>query len=215
MTTFHCAAILFDLDGVLVDSTGSVDRQWRIWARERGIDEEKVIAIAHGVRALEVIRTVAPNLDAEAEVSKLENREAADHDGVVVMPGAIDLVRSIPADQWGVVTSGRHRLARSRLELAGVPTPKVMIAADNVDHGKPHPEPYLKGAEALGVDPKQCLVIEDAPAGIRAAHAGGMKVIGLTSTYQASALREADAIVQKLTQLKLVSAAGKLTVNLE
>lgn len=215
MTTFHCAAILFDLDGVLVDSTGSVDRQWRIWARERRIDEEKVIAIAHGVRALEVIRTVAPHLDAEAEVSKLENREAADHDGVVVMPGAIDLVRSIPADQWGVVTSGRHRLASSRLELAGVPVPKVMIAADNVDHGKPHPEPYLKGAEALGVDPKQCLVIEDAPAGIRAAHAGGMKVIGLTSTYQASALREADAIVQKLAQIKLVSAAGKLTVNLE
>ena len=101
MTTFYCAAILFDLDGVLVDSTGSVDRQWRIWARERGIDEEKVIAIAHGVRALEVIRTVAPHLDAEAEVSKLENREAADHDGVVVMPGAIDLVRSIPADSVG------------------------------------------------------------------------------------------------------------------
>ena len=90
-----------------------------------------------------------------------------------------------------------------------------MIAADNVDHGKPHPEPYLKGAEALGVDPKQCLVIEDAPAGIRAAHAGGMKVIGLTSTYQASALREADAIVQKLAQIKLVSAGGRLTVNLE
>jgi mannitol-1-/sugar-/sorbitol-6-phosphatase len=215
MTIFHCAAILFDLDGVLVDSTGSVDRQWRIWARERGIDEEKVIAIAHGVRALEVIRTVAPDLDAEAEVSKLENREAADHDGVVVMPGAIDLVRSIPADQWGVVTSGRHRLAMSRLELAGIPTPKVMIAADNVDHGKPHPEPYLKGAATLGVDPKQCLVIEDAPAGIRAAHAGGMKVIGLTSTYQASVLRDADAIVQKLAQIKLVSAAGKLTVNLD
>jgi len=215
MTTFHCAAILFDLDGVLVDSTGSVDRQWRIWARERGIDEEKVIAIAHGVRALEVIRTIAPHLDAEAEVGKLENREAADHDGVVVMPGAIDLVRSIPADQWGVVTSGRYRLASSRLELAGVPTPRVMIAADNVDHGKPHPEPYLKGAAALDVDPKQCLVIEDAPAGIRAAHAGGMKVIGLTSTYQASALREADAIVQKLAQIKLVSAASKLTVSLE
>ena len=93
MTTFRCAAILFDLDGVLVDSTRSVERQWRIWAREQGIDEEKVMAIAHGVRAVEVIRTIAPHLDAEAEVVKLEALEAADHDGVAVMPGAIALVR--------------------------------------------------------------------------------------------------------------------------
>ncbi len=88
MTTFRCSAILFDLDGVLVDSTRSVERQWRIWSRERGVDEEKVVAIAHGVRALEVIRTVAPHMDAEAEVAKLESLEAADHDGVAVMPGA-------------------------------------------------------------------------------------------------------------------------------
>jgi sugar-phosphatase len=216
MTTFHCAAILFDLDGVLVDSTGSVDRQWRIWARERGIDEEKVIAIAHGVRAVEVIRAVAPHLDAEAEVSKLENREAADHDGVVVMPGAIDLVRSIPADRWGVVTSGRHQLASARLQLAGIPLPKIMVAADNVANGKPHPEPYLKGAEALGVDPKECLVIEDAPAGIRAAHAGGMKVIGLTSTYQAPALKEADMVVRKLEQISVTLEENrKLSVSID
>jgi mannitol-1-/sugar-/sorbitol-6-phosphatase len=203
MTTFRCSAILFDLDGVLVDSTRSVERQWRIWAREQGIDEEKVMAVAHGVRAIEVIRTVAPHFDAEAEVRKLESREAADHDGVTVMPGAADLVRSIPDGRWGVVTSGTRHLATARLRLAGIPVPKVMVAADDVTRGKPHPEPYLKGAELLGENPAECLVIEDAPAGIRSAHAGGMKVIALTSTYRAPALSEADEVVQKLEQIRI------------
>jgi mannitol-1-/sugar-/sorbitol-6-phosphatase len=202
MTQFACAAILFDLDGVLVDSTGSVDRQWRAWAREQGIDEEAVIAVAHGVRSIEVIRAVAPQLDAVVEAAKLESREAADP-GIAVMPGAIDLVQKIPPDRWCVVTSGTRELASARLKRAGVPLPKVMVAADDVAHGKPHPEPYLKGAEQLGVNPAECLVIEDAPAGIRSAHAGGMKVIALASTYSAPALSEADFIVYKLAQIQV------------
>jgi sugar-phosphatase len=203
MTTFRCAALLFDLDGVLVDSTHSVERQWRAWARKRGIDEKKVVAVAHGVRALEVIRIVAPELDAEIEVRELESLEAADQDGVAVMPGAADLVRAIPAGRWCVVTSGTRHLATARLRLAGIPLPKVLVTADDVVNGKPHPEPYLKGAELLGVDPAECLVIEDAPAGIRSAQAGGMKVIALASTYPASALNEADAVVEKLKQIQV------------
>ena len=215
VTTFHCAAVLFDLDGVLVNSTGSVDREWRAWAREKGINEDSVIAIAHGVRSIEVIRAVAPHLDAEKEARKLENREAADHD-ISVMPGAIDLVRSIPASQWSVVTSGTRLLASARLTFVGVPLPKVMVAADDVVHGKPHPEPYLKAAQLLGVNPADCLVIEDAPAGIRSAHAGGMKVIALASTYAAPALGEADAIVKKLEQLKIdADGARKLILRIE
>jgi sugar-phosphatase len=216
MIKFSCAAILFDLDGVLVDSTGSVDRQWRAWAREQRIDETAVIAIAHGVRSIEVIRAVAPNLDAEKEARKLESREAADP-GIAVMPGAIELVRTIPVDQWGVVTSGTRQLASARLQRAGVPQPKVMVSADDVVHGKPNPEPYLKGAELLGINPAECLVIEDAPAGIRSAHAGGMKVIALSSTYPASALGEADSIIDKLSRLRVYSArAGSLLeVNIE
>jgi mannitol-1-/sugar-/sorbitol-6-phosphatase len=201
--TFRCTAILFDLDGVLVDSTRSVERQWRIWAREHGIDEEKVAVVAHGVRSIDTIREVAPHLDAEAEVRKLERREAADRDGVAVMPGAAELVRAIPDGRWCVVTSGTLHLAEARLRLAGIPQPGVMVAADDVVNGKPHPEPYLKGAKLLGVNPADCLVIEDAPAGIRSAHAGGMKVIALTSTYPASALSEADAVVQKLDQIQI------------
>ena len=215
MPKFRCAAILFDLDGVLVDSTGSVDRQWRAWAREHGIDEQTVVAIAHGVRSIEVIRAVAPHLDAQVEARRLEGREAADRDGVVVMPGAIDLVRTIPEDKWAVVTSGTRHLASARLKLAGIQAPKVMVAADDVVNGKPHPEPYLKAAELLGVTPAECLVIEDAPAGIRSAHAGGMKVVALASTYSTNALSEADWVISNLGEIRVGLDGGMLQVSIQ
>jgi sugar-phosphatase len=212
--TFSCAAILFDLDGVLVDSTGAVDREWRAWAKRKGVDPDAVMAIAHGVRTLEVIQRVAPHLDAEAEVRELERREADHQEGVSVMPGAAELINSIPEGQWGVVTSGTKLLASARLRFCGLPVPKVLVTADDVVHGKPHPEPYLKGADLLGFDPADCLVIEDAPAGIQAARAGGMKVIGITSTYAADALGHADGVIGKLGQIQVTSnGAGKLGVE--
>lgn len=202
MRTFRCSAILFDLDGVLVDSTRSVSRQWRRWAGENNISPEKVLKIAHGVRTIEVVRLLTPHLNAEAEVNKIEQREADDTDGVVVMPGAAELIQSVPAGRWGVVTSGTHRLATSRLRLAKLPLPRVLVSAEDVGKGKPDPEPYLNGAKLLRMNPAECLVIEDAPAGIVAAHAGGMKVIALTSTYPAPELGEADAVVQNLAQIQ-------------
>ncbi len=216
MLTLNCSAILFDLDGVLVDSTGSVDRQRRAWAREQGIDEQKVIDVAHGVRTIEVIRRVAPHMDAETEVLRLEQREADDHDGVSLMPGAIELVGSIPEGQWGVVTSGTRLLASARLQWAGLPLPRVLVTAEDVTHGKPDPEPYLRGAQLLGAKPEDCLVIEDAPAGIQSAQAGGMKVVGLTSTYGAPQLQAADAVVQKLAQVQVrKDGPGRLAVSLQ
>ena len=214
MPIFKCGAILFDLDGVLVDSTGAVDRAWREWARIKGVDEEKVIAIAHGVRSIEVIKTVAPHLDAEAEVAELEDREAHEHEGVSVMPGAAELVKSIPEGTWCVVTSGTRLLAASRLQFAGLPVPMVLVAADDVVNGKPHPEPYLTGAKLLGVNPAECLVVEDAPAGIQAARAGGMKVIGMASTFQPQQLKAADGVVRKLAEIRVrADGAGTLVVN--
>jgi sugar-phosphatase len=203
MSIFHCSAILFDLDGVLVDSTRSVDRQWRLWAERKGVDGDKVIAIAHGVRTIEVIRFVAPHLDAEAEVQEIESREAEDIDDVEIMPGAVDLVRTIPDGFWGVVTSGTRPLASARLHVGGLGVPKVLVTADDVENGKPHPEPYLTGARLMGVTPEECLVIEDAPAGIQSAQAGGMKVIGITSTYPETQLRAANAVVRKLAQIQV------------
>ncbi len=214
MPLFHCSAILFDLDGVLVDSTRSVERHWRAWAQQKGLDPEEIMAIAHGVRAIEVIQRVAPHLDAAAEVREIEAREVIDRDGVVVMPGAAALVASIPDGQWGVVTSGTRLLASGRLRLMGLPAPKVLVTADDVANGKPHPEPYLKGAGLLGVRPADCLVIEDAPAGIQSARAGGMKVVGITSTYPAEALAQADAVIEKLGAIHVaVNGAGKLAVS--
>jgi len=214
MKTFSCSAILFDLDGVLVDSTRSVDRQWRLWSNEHGIDPQKTVAIAHGRRTSEVIRILTPHLPAEEETIRLEAREAADREGVEVMPGAAELLHSIPHGRWSVVTSGTRRLATSRLHLANLPLPQVLISADDVVQGKPHPEPYLKGAQQLGVRPEDCLVIEDAPAGIQAARAGGMKVIALPSTFPASELRHADAIAPSLSTLKVALENGKLAVRL-
>jgi len=214
MPTFSCSAILFDLDGVLVDSTRAVDREWREWARRKGVDGDAVMAIAHGVRTVEVIRRVAPHLDAEAEASAIENHEAGDQRGVTVMPGAADLLSSIPEGQWGVVTSGSRLLATNRLRHCGLPVPEVLVTSDDVTHGKPHPEPYLKGAQRLRLSPEDCLVIEDAPAGIQSARAGGMKVVGITSTYAAEILNHADAVIGKLGQIQVTSnGAGKLGVE--
>ena len=214
MPTFSCSAILFDLDGVLCDSTGAVDREWREWARRKGVDPEAVMAVAHGVRTIEVIRQVAPHLDAEAEADAIENDEASDQAGVSVMPGAAELVRSIPRGRWAVVTSGSRLLAGARLPFCGLPVPDVLVTSDDVTNGKPHPEPYLKGANGLGFNPAECLVIEDAPAGIQAARAAGMKVIGITSTYAPEALQQADAVVARLAQIQVTSnGVGKLNVH--
>jgi mannitol-1-/sugar-/sorbitol-6-phosphatase len=216
MPSFSCSAILFDLDGVLVDSTVAVDREWREWAQRKGVDGDAIMVFAHGVRTIEVIRRVAPHLDAEAEAAAIENHEAHDQRGVTVMAGALDLVRSIPGGRWGVVTSGSRLLARNRLRYCGLPVPKVLITSDDVTNGKPHPEPYLKGAQRMGVAPAECLAIEDAPAGIESARAGGEKVIGLASTYPASELGEADAVVQRLGQIRVgLDGARKLIVRTE
>jgi sugar-phosphatase len=214
MPTFTCSAILFDLDGVLVDSTRAVDREWRAWAARKGVDGDAIMAIAHGVRTVEVIRRVAPHLDAELEASLIESEEAEDKEGVVVMPGAVELVQSIPDGRWGVVTSGSRLLASTRLEYCGIPLPRVLITSDDVTHGKPHPEPYLKGAEGLGFGPADCLVIEDAPAGIQSGLSGGMKVVGITSTYAAEKLVHADAVIGKLREIHVSSnGAGRIAVE--
>lgn len=209
MPEFRCSAILFDLDGVLVDSTASVARQWRKWAEEKKIDPEKVLEIAHGVRAIEIVKQVAPHMDAEAEVRRIERLEVNDQEGVAVMPGAAELVRSVPEGRWAVVTSGRRHLATGRLQWAKLPVPRILVPADEVSKGKPDPEPYLKAAQLLAVKPSECLVIEDAPAGIRAARAAGMKVIALTSTYPASGLKEADAVVKALADIRISAENGE------
>ena len=202
MPSFLCSAILFDLDGVLLDSTRVVAAQYARWALENGLDPAVVMHAAHGVRTIEVIQRVAPHLDAEAETRKIEEREAAAEE-IVRMPGAVELLNSIPKGRWCVVTSGTRFLATTRMRRFGVPIPEILVTADDVTRGKPDPEPYLKGAELLKVNPAECIVVEDAPAGIRAGHAAGMKVISLPSTYPEAELHEADAIVSGLLKIRV------------
>ena len=163
MPTFHCSAILFDLDGVLIDSTATIARRWSMWAEGQGLDPAKVLEVVHGRRTVEVIGLVAPHLDVAAETIRIEQSVTDDADPAI--PGALDLLQSLPVGNWCVVTSGTRNLAIARMKLAALPLPRVLVGADDVTKGKPDPEPYLKGAELLGFPASQCIVIEDALAG--------------------------------------------------
>ncbi len=171
MIRFACQAILFDLDGVLVDSTPCVTRVWSAWAQEHGLDAEYVVHVAHGRPTIATVREVAPHLDAQSETDRIEQREINDTDGLRVLPGAKELLAKLPVNRYTIVTSGTRQLATRRLQVAGLPVPSDMITADDITNGKPDPEPYLAGARVLGYAPDRCLVFEDAPSGIRAAKA--------------------------------------------
>jgi len=199
---FSAKAILFDMDGVLIDSAPAVERVWRAWASARGLDPVRVVEQAHGRRSIETIRAVAPQLDAEKENIKVEQMEIEDKEGVTALPGAAQLLRALPAQRFAIVTSATRPLAVARLGYAGLPVPAQMVTADDVIHGKPSPEPYLKGAALAGFPAGDCLVFEDTPAGIASARAAGMRAIALQTTYPASELQAADAVVASLAQVR-------------
>ena len=216
MTQISCAALLFDMDGVLIDSTPAVARVWRRWALEHGFNPEEVVARAHGRPSLTTVREYLPNANHEAENREVERREIEDIEGVVPLPGALELLASLPADRWTIVTSCTRRLAEVRLRAAGLPLPKKLITSNDVTHGKPYPEPYLKGAAILGFPPADCIVLEDAPAGVRAGKAAGAKVIAFKTTVQESALREAgsDWILNNCSDIRVLDVRKGLKLQL-
>jgi sugar-phosphatase len=156
---YDCDAVLFDLDGVLVDSRHCIEHLWQVWASQRHINIDKVLHYAHGRRAVETIRLVAPHLDAEREAAELIAVEGHETAGLIKVPGALELLQSIPANAWGIATSGTHAIASTRLAFGGLPVPDVLISAEDVVAGKPDPEPYLFTAMMLGVKPASCVVI--------------------------------------------------------
>lgn len=210
-----CRAILFDLDGVLVDSTPAVARVWSRWAREQGLDADLVVATAHGRRSLETIRTVAPHLNAQQENRRVEALEIAERDGIKALPGAAEILRALPPEKFAVVTSATRALAAARLSYAGLPAIPHMICADDVVSGKPFPEPYLKGAALLGVAPADCLVFEDTPTGIESARGAGMQVIALLTTYPQDELQAATAIAQSLAVVTVTSHGEGLQLRVK
>lgn len=191
-------AILSDLDGTLIDSTPAVLRVWASWRADRGLGPLDPATHPHGVPARQVVERIAPHLDAAAEAADLERREVADLDGVVALPGAAELLGGALGDGVlvGVVTSCTLPLADARLRAAGLPRPPgTLVTAERTARVKPDPDPYLLGAQELGVAPEDCVVLEDAPAGIAAGRAAGMRVVAVTTTHEASELAAADDVV--------------------
>jgi sugar-phosphatase len=201
MSSLQVHGILFDLDGVLIDSTAGVTRVWNDWAIRHGLDPDTTAHTAHGRRAIDTVRLLAPALDADAELLDLERREIADSYDVKVFAGAARLLTSLPPRRWAIVTSGTRDLARHRLEVAGLPIPELMITGSDIQHGKPHPEPYQRGAALLDLPPAQCVAVEDAPSGVRSALAAGMPVLAVPTTYPTSELAAATALLPSLAAL--------------
>lgn len=211
MVEISCRGLLFDLDGVLVDSTPAVARVWTKWAIEHGFDPEETVRNAHGRPSLSTIKELLPNaVDPALENEVILRGEIEDTDGVVPLSGVCNFLKSVPNDRWALVTSCARPLAYVRLTAAGIPIPEKMITADDVRRGKPDPEPYLKGAALLGLPASECVVFEDAPAGIRAAKLAGTRVIALPTTESEKELKSAGAdwILARYQNLSLTSSNG-------
>jgi sugar-phosphatase len=193
MIVLAADAMLFDLDGVLIDSTPAVARVWTQWAIKHGFEPEKTVREAHGRPSIESIRELLPKADHEAENREVEYQEIEDTEGVVPLPGALELLRSLPLNRWAIVTSCTRPLAEVRIRTARLPVPSTIITSSDITNGKPHPEPYITGARALGFTPGACLVVEDVPAGIRSGKAAGARVIALRTTSPDADLTAAGA----------------------
>ncbi len=212
MTSGHGAArsikvltrgLLFDMDGVLISSLGSVERSWETWALGHGLDVTETIKAAHGMRAIETIRKLWPDGDHATELKIIEDLEVADTSDLKVLAGVSRILEAVPQKYWTIVTSATERLARARLAHAGVPVPERIITAEMVSRGKPDPEPYIKGAEILGASPSDCVVIEDSSSGAKAGRAAGCKVLATTFSHSIEALSAADWIVESLDKVKV------------
>lgn len=204
--SLQCSAILFDLDGVLVDSTECIEGTWRRWALHHRLDPAQVIALAHGRRATETLQLVAPHLAAETELAALAASESSTRERILEIEGAREILQQLPAGAWAIVTSGIREAATFRLRHTGLPVPEILVCADEIQRGKPDPEGYLTAARRLGVSPAACIVIEDAPAGLEAARAAGMRSIAVSGTYSRDRLALADYTIPRLSAMRISAA---------
>jgi len=210
---FTVDAVLFDIDGTLVDSTAAVVRTWRVWAAAHGLDAQRILQVCHGRRSEDTIAEFLPPDQRAAAVIELERLELDDLADVIALPGTKALLPRLPAGRWAAVTSGSRRLMNARLAAAGLPVPTVLVAAEDVAEGKPDPEGYRKAAAALGFDIRRCLVIEDAPAGLQAGRAAGASVLAVATSHPAEDLAPADEVVPTLSACDFRIDAGGVTVT--
>jgi len=213
MSSLTCKAILFDLDGTLVESTFFLERLWQDCGVQHCVTPQRMSEVMHGRPATEIINIVAPHLSIKEEVYTLETDEISRMDGMKIYTGAHDLLNSLPPTQWAIVTSGSLRVASARLDYAKLLQPAVFITADDVKEGKPAPHAYLLAASRLHVEPADCVVVEDAPAGIQAGKSAGMKVIGIASSHPIEELGQANVVVQQLADIKVHIFGRQLNIQ--
>jgi sugar-phosphatase len=209
--------MLFDMDGVLVSSIASANRCWKEWAHFYGVAVADDFQIPHGVRAEDIVRLLAPHVDVAEGLKRIEDMEIHDVSDIVTLPGALALLQSMPLERWAIVTSATNPLLAARLKAAGLPQPERLISANDVQRGKPDPQPYLMGAARLAVSPKDCLVFEDAPSGVKAGVAAGARVVGVLGTTPIEVLREVGAswIVPSLAAITAVAVDDGLRVSID
>lgn len=223
MTALAADAALIDLDGTLVDSSQALVRCWTRWAREFEVAEADLARVAKdGLTSQAIVRALVPPHRVEEAQRRIEELETADVEGIVALPGALDLLAALPTGRWAVVTSGTTAVATARMKAAGIST-DVLVSADDVRQGKPHPEPYLLGAKLLGIDPARCVVIEDAPAGLASAAAAGMRSVAVRraqapGSYAGKHTRQeelrADLVVEGLHKLGVRLDDDRRTIHL-
>jgi sugar-phosphatase len=205
----RCKGILFDMDGILISSIGSVERSWTKWAEMRGIEPAYAISMAHGRRSIETVAALRPDLDSEAENIVIETLEIEDTEGVSVLPGVLALLAALPSARWTVVTSATEPLARVRLAAGGIQVPERIITAESVSEGKPNPAPYLAGAALLGFAPEDCVVFEDAASGTKAGRAAGCTVVATPFSHPIDSLGAAHYLVPDVTGIAVETLNGE------
>jgi sugar-phosphatase len=206
--------MLFDMDGVLVSSIGSVNRCWRRWAAHYDVPNADTYEVPHGRRAIDIVKELRPDIDPIEGLNYIEDMELQDRGDLIVLPGVKALLESLPPERWAIVTSATRRLLLGRLQAAGLPIPSRIISADMVENGKPHPEPYQRGAALLGLKPQDCIVVEDAPSGVGSGIAAGSRVLGVLGTHTADDLQHADWIVRSLEDVTATTSGTALTLHL-
>jgi sugar-phosphatase len=205
--------ILFDMDGVLISSIGSVVRCWRQWAVRYGVPGAENYVVPHGMRAVEIVKTLRPDIDPEEGLRVIEDLEMEDMAELTVLPGVKALLQGLPPERWAIVTSATRRLMLGRLAVTGLPIPERIISADMVERGKPDPEPYRRGAGLLGLRPDECVVVEDAPSGVEAGIAAGCRVLGVLGTHSFDELHAASWVAASLAGLRVTTDGDGLVLR--
>ena len=211
--TVETSGLLFDMDGVLISSIGSVVRCWHRWCELYAIPNPDAFEVPHGKRAIDIVRMLKPEFS-EAEVAEglrvIEDLEIEDTFDLTVLPGVRPLLESLPLERWAIVTSATRRLLVGRLNAAGLPVPERLISGEMVERGKPDPEPYRRGAELLGFAPADCIVVEDAPSGVGAGIAAGSRVLAILGTHSPEQLQAATWVARSLNHIEVEATPAAL-----